>query len=134
MTQPNTVRSRWKMILWLSKSKFIDVQGWERQKKNILVMMQCSDFLLLWAFLGGPVSPLLFFLTIYVARHFLKGVCHEIFDLQFFSWLKPIWAPDKQAKIFSNSVSISLRYSITKFEKIDFAVCSTPRSQNFRFR
>ena len=29
----------------------------------------------------------------------LKGVCHEIFDLQFF---KPIWAPDKQVKVFSN--------------------------------
>ena len=27
----------------------------------------------------------------------LKGMCHEIFDLKFFSWLEPIWAPDKQA-------------------------------------
>ena len=43
--------------------------------------------------------------------HLLKGVSHEIFDLQFFSWFKPNWAPDKQAKAFSNSVSISLRYS-----------------------
>ena len=40
----------------------------------------------------------------------LQGVCHEIFDLQFFSWFKPIWAPYKQAKVFSNSVSISPRY------------------------
>ena len=30
-------------------------------------------------------------------------MCHEIFDLQFFSWFEPIWAPDKQAKVFSNS-------------------------------
>ena len=41
----------------------------------------------------------------------LKGVCHKIFDLQFFLWFEPIWAPDKQAKIFSNLVSILLRYS-----------------------
>ena len=34
-------------------------------------------------------------------------MCHEIFNLQFFSWFEPIWAPDIQAKIFSNSVSIS---------------------------
>ena len=26
-----------------------------------------------------------------------------------FSWFKPIWAPDKQAQIFSNSVAISTR-------------------------
>ena len=31
-----------------------------------------------------------------------------------------IRGPDKQAEVFSNSVSISQRYSITKFEKIDF--------------
>ena len=30
----------------------------------------------------------------------LKGVCYEIFDLKFFSLFKPIWAPDKQAKVF----------------------------------
>ena len=39
----------------------------------------------------------------------LKGVCHEIFDLQFFSWFEFIGHPDKQAKVFSNSVAISLR-------------------------
>ena len=70
-------------------------------------------------------------LTLCLNMLFLKGVCHEIFYLQFFSWFEPIWAPDKQAKVFSNSVSISPRYLITKFEKIDSAVCSTPRSQNF---
>ena len=64
----------------------------------------------------------------------LKGVCHEIFDLQFFSWFVRIWVPDKQAKVFSNSVSIWTIYSITKFKKFDSAVCSTPRSQNFRLR
>ena len=53
-------------------------------------------------------------------------MCHNIFDLHFFSWFKPIWAPDKQAKVFSNSVSILPRYSITKFEKFDSAVCMTP--------
>ena len=49
--------------------------------------------------------------AIFWKHNLLKGVCHEIFDLQFFSWFKPIWAPDKQAKVFSNSVSISPRYS-----------------------
>ena len=42
-----------------------------------------------------------------------KGNCHEMFDLHF-SWFESIWAPDKQAKVFSNSVSISPRFSITK--------------------
>ena len=37
----------------------------------------------------------------------LKGVCHEIFDLHFCSWFEPIQAPEKQAEVFSNSVSIS---------------------------
>ena len=32
-------------------------------------------------------------------------MCHEISDLQFFSWFEPIWAPDKQAKVFSESHS-----------------------------
>ena len=50
---------------------------------------------------------------IYSPLH-LKGVCHKIFDLQYFSWFEPNWAPDKQAKLFSNSVSISSRYLITK--------------------
>ena len=59
-------------------------------------------------------------------------MCHEIFDLHFCSWFEPIWDPDKQSKVFSNSVSISQRYSFTKLEKFDSAVCMAPRSQNFR--
>ena len=51
--------------------------------------------------------------TILCIASLLKGVCHEIFDLQFFHDL--VRAPDKQAKLFSDSVS--KRYSITKFEK-----------------
>ena len=62
----------------------------------------------------------------------LKGVCHEIFDLQFFSCFEPIWAPDKQAKVFLNSVLISPRYTIRKFEKFDSAVCMTQGSKHFR--
>ena len=61
----------------------------------------------------------------------LKGVCHEIFNFHF-SWFEPIWAPDQQAKVFMNSVLISPRYSITKFEKFDSVVCMLPQSQNFR--
>ena len=45
----------------------------------------------------------------------LRGVCHKIFCLHFL-WFKPIWAPDKQSKVFSNSVTILLRYSITKLK------------------
>ena len=29
----------------------------------------------------------------------LKGQCHEIFDLYFFSLIEPIWSPNKQAKM-----------------------------------
>ena len=29
----------------------------------------------------------------------LKGQCHEIFELYFFSLIEPIWALDKQAKM-----------------------------------
>ena len=43
-----------------------------------------------------------------------------------------MWAPDKQAKVFSNSFSILLSYSITKFKKFDSAVCMTQWSQNFK--
>ena len=80
----------------------------------------------------------------------LKGVGHKIFDLQFFSLFEPIWAPDKQAKIFSNWVSISRRYSnflkalqcashrgvrlrgVHHSAESDSAVCITPRSQALR--
>ena len=77
----------------------------------------------------------------------LKGVGHKIFDLQFFSLFEPIWAPDKQAKIFLNWVSISRRYSnflkalqcashrgvrlrgVHHSAESDSAVCITLRSQ-----
>ena len=38
------------------------------------------------------------------SKNVLKGVCHEIFDLHFFSRFEHIWDPDKQAEVFSNSV------------------------------
>ena len=38
----------------------------------------------------------------------LKGVCHEI-STSIFSWFEPIQAPNKQAEMFSNSVSTSPR-------------------------
>ena len=43
----------------------------------------------------------------------------------FFLWFEHIWASDKQAKVFSKSVLILLRYSITKFF-LRCAVCNTP--------
>ena len=58
----------------------------------------------------------------------VKGVCHEIFDLLFFSWFEPIWAPDKHAKVL-NWFLILPRYLITKFDSV---VCMTLRSQNVR--
>ena len=53
----------------------------------------------------------------------LKGQSNEIFDPQFFSSFGPIWAPDKQAKTFLNSVSISLRYS-------NFSICISISKKN----
>ena len=58
----------------------------------------------------------------------LKGECHEIFNLQFFSWFEPICAPDKQAKVFSNS-RIWLWFRLLK----NSAVCIPLRSQSPRF-
>ena len=50
---------------------------------------------------------------------FLKGSVSQDF-WPFFPWFKPIWAPDKQAKVFLNSVLILPRYLITKLEKFDW--------------
>ena len=41
----------------------------------------------------------------------LKGQCHEISDLQFFSSFKPDWAMDQRNKIFTILVKISPTYS-----------------------
>ena len=44
----------------------------------------------------------------------LKSMCHEICDHHFFSPLiNSIFAPDKRFTVFSNTVSISPKYSIT---------------------
>ena len=61
----------------------------------------------------------------------LKGQCHEIFELYFFSFIEPIWAPDKQAKMFFLKNSFSRRYSNLKFEKIDSAQANTAQSRFF---
>ena len=44
----------------------------------------------------------------------LKGQCHEIFKLYFFSLIEPIWVPDKQVKMVFLKNSFSRRYSILK--------------------
>ena len=59
----------------------------------------------------------------------LKGQSHEIFDPQFFSSFEPIWTPDKQAKVFSNSVTISLTYSNFSMESTDSAQYHTEQSK-----
>ena len=62
----------------------------------------------------------------------VKGVCPEIFELYSFHDSNPS-VPDKQGKVLLNSVSISLGYSITKFDMFDSVVCMTPQSKYFRF-
>ena len=79
--------------------------------------------------------------SIHVLYCYLNGSVSRDFRPQYCSWFKPIWAPDRQA-VFSNSASISPRYSITKLsphlhgvqhtaETIS-TVCITPRSQSPR--
>ena len=69
-----------------------------------------------WARGGGEVSPETN-LKGTVSRDFrplcscLKGQCHEISDLQFFSSFKPDWAMDQRNKIFTILVKISPSYS-----------------------
>ena len=60
----------------------------------------------------------------------LKGLCHQIFWPLFLPWFIPIWAPDKQAKVFSNSVLILPRYSI--FLKTLSGVNPTAKSISLR--
>ena len=61
----------------------------------------------------------------------LKGQCHEIFYLLFFSWIEPIWAPDKQTKMVFLKKSLSRRYLNLKFKKFDYAQANTAWSQTF---
>ena len=57
---------------------------------------------------------------------FLKWQCHKIFDLNLFSQIDPIWAPDKQARmVLLIKNSFLRRYSNLKFEKFDSAQCNT---------
>ena len=58
----------------------------------------------------------------------IKGQCHEIFELHFFSLIEPIGALDKQAKMVFLKNSFSRRYSNLKFEKFDSAQANTARS------
>ena len=48
----------------------------------------------------------------------LKGQSNEIFDLWFFSSLKPVWATDQQVKIFSILVKNSPSYTNFKLENL----------------
>ena len=45
-----------------------------------------------------------------LSKNFFKGSVSRDFRPQFCFWFKPIWAPYKQAKVFSNPVSLSPRY------------------------
>ena len=52
---------------------------------------------------------------------FLKEAVSRDFRPQFFSWIEPIWAPDKQAKMVLLKNLFSRRYSNSKFQKFDSA-------------
>ena len=57
-----------------------------------------------WVSISAPFfDALLRTLQYFSLRHSLLAI--------FFSWIKQIWALEKQAKMFSNSVSISPKYS-----------------------
>ena len=51
-------------------------------------------------------------------RNKIFGIYNEIFDLQFFSSLEPVWATDQWVKIFSILVQILRSYSKFRFEKL----------------
>ena len=81
------------------------------RKYCFCLIFSCPKVFFSWKILGSRTS-----------RHRLfKGQCHEIFAI-FFSWIKAIWAPDKQAKMVLLNNSFLRRYSNVKFEN------STPRS------
>ena len=68
---------------------------------------------------------------VYVVRYNsrLKGTVQRDFRPQFISSFEPIWAPDKQAKVISNSVSTSLRYSNFSIAKTNSVQYHTAQSK-----
>jgi hypothetical protein len=56
----------------------------------------------------------------------LKGQCHEIFDLRFFTSNNTPWAPDSRTKAFFNSASNLPRYDRFSNAKIVHVVSMTP--------
>ena len=79
----------------------------------------------------GICSIALLLCALSLKINLLKGSASRDFWPPVFSMIRTHLAPDKQAEVFSNSVSISPISVITQFEKIDSAVCITQRSQNF---
>ena len=57
-----------------------------------------------------------------------KGTVQRDFWPPVYFIIEPIWAPDEQAELFSNSVSISPRYSNLSIEKTDSAQYHTVQS------
>jgi hypothetical protein len=55
-------------------------------------------------------------------RSYVKGPCHEIFDLWFFSSNNPIWAPDSQVKAFSSTGKASNSRTDEPIYRYDTAV------------
>ena len=64
-----------------------------------------------------------------------QPITHQLLNVSWDFWaseFETICVPDKQAKILSNSISISPRCLITKLRKFNSAMCMTLQSQNFR--
>ena len=96
-----------------------------------VVVVYCWQLLLLTV--DGCCCWLLFLLTVVVFTCPFKGAVSRDFRTLFFSLIKPIWAPDKQAKMVFLKNLFSRRYSNLKFEKFDSASAqaNTARSWNF---
>jgi hypothetical protein len=67
-----------------------------------------------------------------IVQRSLKGPCHEIFDLRFFSSNNSNWALDPRVKAFFHMTSYSLRYSTMKSNFLWSAVSMTPLSPGQR--
>ena len=99
--------------------------------KNIVsvwYLHSCPKVFFSWKILGSRTS-----------RHrLLKGQCHEIFAI-FFSWIKAIWAPDKQAKMVLLNNSFSRRYSqkiglsaVLAYTELNSTQANTAQSRTLR--
>ena len=105
------------------------------QKTCLKLLYPTLEFSLIWTFLSSTWPKLHGFSCVTV---FLKRQCQRIFFI-FFSWIEPIWVPDKQ----STMVSLKIRFrgdiqkkrglcAVWYFAKLDSAHCHTAPSGTLR--